>query len=227
MILPCMMMTDGFHSVVFMHIIIHEIHATKVSLVFDFPVEARHAEACCAEGDDGGRSSAGLPLKNPSGRSMNPTEATGITGQSSSAGHASGQGVPDDQVAVGEVAIGPGRPGQAVAAGVLIGVVPGRESFPGIERRHPEMVGQERSPSQERGTREGERLGRLGRAETVGHRLAHRVLVMVIHDPPESRRGRVRVSLGLGFLEECSGFRVVAAVERVIGPCRALRVFTS
>ena len=40
-----------------------------------------------AHGDAGtGRSSAGLRSKNPSGRSVKPTETTGITGQSSSRG---------------------------------------------------------------------------------------------------------------------------------------------
>ena len=39
----------------------------------------------------GGKSSVGLRSKKPSGRSMNPTDATGITGQSSSRGYESGR----------------------------------------------------------------------------------------------------------------------------------------
>ncbi|APW63873.1 hypothetical protein BSF38_05459 [Paludisphaera borealis] len=39
-----------------------------------------------SQGEGGGRSRAGLPSKKPSGRSMKPTEATGMTGQSSKRG---------------------------------------------------------------------------------------------------------------------------------------------
>ena len=40
----------------------------------------------CYHPGGGGRSSAGLALKNPSGRRRKPTELTGITGQSSTRG---------------------------------------------------------------------------------------------------------------------------------------------
>jgi len=58
----------------------------------------------------------------------------------------SGEGVPEHQVGVFQRAVGRGPGRQAVPAGVLVGVFPGREPLVGVIRGDPQVPGGELGP---------------------------------------------------------------------------------
>ncbi len=149
---------------------------------------------------------------------MNPTDETGITGQSSSRGMCVWPNVyqttrsrsPRSRSAAVQLR-------QAIAAGVLVGILAGREPLLGIEGGHPEVARQEGRPFQERCTGLGEGERGFARAEAIGHGLAHAVLAPWVDDPPEPRRGRIGHALGRGLFEQGRRLGEEGAVVRVIG----------
>ena len=94
--------------------------------------------------DGGGLSRAGLPAKNPHGRSLKPIGCTGITGQSSGPDHVVGaERVPEHHVGIDQRTVRRQISGQAAAAGRLVRVVAGGEHLVAVVRGHPQLAGDE------------------------------------------------------------------------------------
>ena len=176
-----------------------------------------------------GTSSAGLRSKKPTGFSMKPMQATGMTGQSSGPHHVVGaERVPDHQVGVveGRVVLHVAR--QPGPARMLVRIVASRVPLARIEARHPEMLGHEA------GALDHLRLGRReGQDVLAGHQLvadglAQPVLHRRIDDLPEAPGQRVDDPLGLGLAAQQGGSRAKGGRRRdSAGPGGSATVSTS
>src|SRR5271165_1534065 len=95
-----------------------------------------------------------------------------------------GERVPQHEVCVLQRAVGGGPRGQPVPAGVLVGVVAGREALVGVVRGDPQVFGGELGPPDHVAVGLVERQHTVLGHELVGHRITQTVRPIRVGDPP-------------------------------------------
>ncbi len=125
------------------------------------------------------------------------------------------EGVPEDDVFIGNVAVGAGPSGQSVFAAALIGIIAGGESFVGAGRCDPDVMGDEAgapAPPCVAGG-EGERV--VAGEELVSDGLAQRILDVGIDELPGPAGFEIEVGEGFLLGLEIGGFEVEGIFEGV------------